>query len=118
MNLLALASLASILGEVTVDMAANMKSEMIGGLLNITLPNTVEVIMMVVALKQNLVGVVQSMLVGSILVNLLLVLGVALIVGGIRYHVQMFLPAAVTVSTGMLVLCCLAMAIPTVYGVI
>eukprot|EP01050_Picozoa_sp_SAG11_P029488 SAG11_NODE_8324_length_1029_cov_0.947312_1_plen_314_part_01 len=118
LNFLALLPLAGLLGEVTEDIAANVKSEVIGGLLNCTFGNVVEVILSVVALYHNMINVVQGMLVGSILSNLLLVLGCALFAGGIKNHVQEFLPDTVTANVGMLLLCCLAMAIPTVYDAV
>lgn len=115
LNFAALLPLAGLLGEVTEDVAANVKSEVIGGLLNCTFGNVVEVILSVAALNHGMINVVQGMLVGSILSNLLLVLGCALLAGGYKHHTQKFLPTTVTVNIGMLLLCCLAMSIPTVY---
>lgn len=73
-NFLALVPLALMLGEVTEDLAVRF-GETIGGLLNATFGNIVEMILSIAALRAGLYSVVASSLIGSILSNLLLVLG-------------------------------------------
>merc|ERR1719424_483942 len=81
-NFIAIIPLASILGLATESLASHT-GQMIGGLLNATCGNMVEMIVVVNALKANLVDVVQGSLLGSILSNLLLVLGMSFFVAGV-----------------------------------
>lgn len=73
-NIVGLIPLALILGEITEDLAVRF-GPTIGGLLNATFGNVVELILSIVALTKGLYTVVAASLVGSILSNLLLVLG-------------------------------------------
>lgn len=73
-NIIGLIPLALILGEITEDLAVRF-GPTVGGLLNATFGNVVELILSIVALTKGLYTVVASSLVGSILSNLLLVLG-------------------------------------------
>jgi Ca2+:H+ antiporter len=73
-NFFALVPLALILGDVTEDMALRC-GVVIGGLLNATFGNVVEIILSIAALQKGLYTVVSTSLLGSILSNLLLVLG-------------------------------------------
>jgi calcium/proton exchanger cax len=73
-NFIALVPLALVLGEVTEDLALRF-GDIIGGLLNATFGNVVELILSVAALSKGLYTVVAMSLIGSILSNLLLVLG-------------------------------------------
>ena len=73
-NLLGLIPLALLMGSVTEDLAIRF-GDVIGGLLNATFGNIVEMILAIVALQKKLYTVVATSLLGSILSNLLLVLG-------------------------------------------
>jgi len=73
-NFLSLVPLALLLGEVTEDLAVRF-GDTIGGLLNATFGNVVELILSIAALQKGLYDVVATSLVGSVLSNLLLVLG-------------------------------------------
>lgn len=77
-NIIGLIPLALILGEITEDLAVRF-GPTIGGLLNATFGNVVELILSIVALTKGLYTVVAASLVGSILSNLLLVLGMLLV---------------------------------------
>jgi Ca2+:H+ antiporter len=129
-NFLALIPLAGLLGDATEDMALHY-NDVLGGLLNASFGNAVEVILSVFALQQGLVAVVQAMMIGSILSNLLLVLGCALFAGGIAtpapgsaaaqrdaergFRIQTFNTEIPSTMTSMLMLTCLAFSLPTVY---
>ena len=76
-NFLSLVPLALLLGEVTEDLAVRF-GDTIGGLLNATFGNVVELILSIAALQKGLYDVVATSLVGSVLSNLLLVLGACL----------------------------------------
>mmetsp|Transcript_16394 Transcript_16394/g.38847 ORF Transcript_16394/g.38847 Transcript_16394/m.38847 type:complete len:405 (-) Transcript_16394:56-1270(-) len=80
-NFMAIVPLASVLGAATEAMSAHT-GQMVGGLLNATFGNAVEMIMCVQAVRAGLIRVVQGNLLGSILSNLLLVLGMAILGAG------------------------------------
>lgn len=79
-NFMALIPLALLLGDVTEDLAVRF-GPTVGGLLNATFGNVVEMILSIAALQQGLYTVVSASLLGSILSNLLLVLGECLVQG-------------------------------------
>jgi Ca2+:H+ antiporter len=87
-----------------------------GGLLNATLGNAAELIIAIVALRQGLVDLVLASITGSILGNLLLVLGLALLVGGIKHGVQKFNAANAGIDATLLVLSVFALAIPSFFN--
>jgi Ca2+:H+ antiporter len=83
LNFLGLVPLAKLLGDATEELAAGLKNDMLAGLLNATFGNAVEVVIMVQTLRAGLIGVVKATLLGSVLSNLLLVLGCSFFFGGI-----------------------------------
>merc|ERR1719169_187858 len=88
-NFFAIIPLASILGAATEALAVHT-GQLIGGLLNATFGNAVEMIMCIQAVKAGLISVVQGNLLGSVLSNLLLVLGMAIFASGMVRHDQEF----------------------------
>lgn len=87
LNFLSLLPLAKLLGVATEEIALRT-SQTIGGLINATFGNMVELILSILALNKGLVRVVQASLLGSVLSNLLLVLGFSFMLGGFRFAVQ------------------------------
>lgn len=83
LNFAALVPLAKILGDATEELAAGLQNDMLAGLLNATFGNAVEVVIMVQTLRKGLVEVVKATLLGSVLSNLLLVLGMSFFCGGL-----------------------------------
>merc|ERR1719305_543051 len=83
LNFLGLIPLAKILGDATEELAAGLHNDMLAGLLNATFGNAVEGVMMVQTLRADLIDVVKATLLGSVLSNLLLVLGCSFFFGGI-----------------------------------
>jgi Ca2+:H+ antiporter len=118
-NFAALLPLALILGELTEDLILRF-GESIGGLLNATFGNVVEMILGLAALTHGLLDVVAASLVGSILSNLLLVLGCCFFFGGMKYKTQYFNNIGNKAATSLLFLACLSIVSPTaarhVYG--
>ncbi|KAL3135961.1 hypothetical protein ABBQ32_007005 [Trebouxia sp. C0010 RCD-2024] len=112
LNIIGLIPLALILGEITEDLAVRF-GPTIGGLLNATFGNVVELILSIVALTKGLYTVVAASLVGSILSNLLLVLGCCFLIGGIKYNTQQFSATVNKASCSLLFLACIAIVIPT-----
>eukprot|EP01134_Creolimax_fragrantissima_P000691 CFRG0691T1 len=83
LNFIAIIPLANLLGSATEELALRT-GETVGGLLNATFGNAVELILSIAALQKGLINVVQGSLLGSILSNLLLVLGMCFFFGGIK----------------------------------
>lgn len=86
---LTIISLAAFMGRATESLAV-VSGPRIGGLLNATFGNAVELIISIFALKAGLIGVVLASLTGSVLGNLLLVAGLSFFIGGVRYKRQKF----------------------------
>lgn len=82
-NFLAMVPLAKILGDATEELAANLKNDTLAGLLNATFGNAVEMIMTVCFLRSHEYLVVKMTLLGSVLSNMLLVLGMSFLLGGL-----------------------------------
>jgi len=88
LNFAALIPLAKILGDATEELAAGLQNDMLAGLLNATFGNAVEMVMMIQTLRAGLLEVVKATLLGSVLSNLLLVLGMSFFCGGIMGKVK------------------------------
>lgn len=140
LSILALIPLAKILGDGTEELAAAIKNDTISGLLNATLGNAVEMILSVQTLRKGLLDVVKATLLGSILSNILLVLGTSFLLGGLagsstaigRGHIiyadeytptrctfekeQVFSSKSALVNMAMQLLACMTCALPTVFA--
>jgi len=110
-NFIAIIPLAKLLGDATEELALHT-SQSVGGLLNATFGNAVEIIISVFALKAGLIRVVQSSLIGSILSNLLLVLGMCFLFGGIYNDTLTFNQTAAQTSAGVLFISVLGVMMP------
>ena len=102
MACLAILPLAGLLGEATEQVALHT-NETVGGLLNATFGNATEMIVCYYALKANLLDVVKVSLLGSILSNTLLVLGGAILAGGIVQKTSTFNQTVAACNTTLLV---------------
>src|SRR3954467_5236744 len=111
---LALVPLAALMGEAT-DALAEFVGPTWGGLLSASLGNAPEIIIGFFALRQGLVSVVKSSLIGSIIGNLLLGLGVSMIFGGIRNGTQQFDLGVANMNSGLLLLAAAGLIIPAVF---
>lgn len=83
LNFFGMVPLAKILGDATEELAAGLKNDMLAGLLNATFGNIVELVITVQTLRSELFDVVKATLLGSVLSNMLLVLGMSFFCGGI-----------------------------------
>ena len=90
---LAIVPLAILIVHSTEHLAART-GPAIGGLLNATFGNLPELIIAMVALRAGLLEMVRASLIGALLANLLLALGLAFFLGGLRHHAQEYNPAA------------------------
>ena len=124
-SMIAIMPLALLMGHATEEIALRT-SESLGGLLNATFGNAVEIIIAGLAIytaatnadqAETMIIVVQASLVGSILGNLLLVLGLALLWGGINHKKQEFNQRAQSMSGSLLLIAVLAMMIPAAVNI-
>jgi Ca2+:H+ antiporter len=110
---LAVVPLADFIGQGTEALAARTGPR-IGGLLNATLGNAAELIITIIAIREGLLELVKASITGSILGNLLLVMGVSMVVGGARHGVQTFERRHASRNAILLVLAVLALLIPSI----
>jgi len=108
---------AALMGRATEELAAR-SGPGIGGLLNVTFGNAPELIIAFFALNAGLQEVVKASLVGSILGNILLVMGLAMLVGGAKRDRQRFDQTAAHAQSQMLLLACVALAMPAIYELV
>jgi Ca2+:H+ antiporter len=108
---------AALMGRATEELAAR-SGPGIGGLLNVTFGNAPELIIALFALGQGLHEVVKASLIGSILGNILLVLGAAMLAGGVGREKQTFSRTGASVQTSMLLLAATAMVMPAIFELV
>lgn len=111
---LAIIPLAKWMGHATEALARHL-GEGLGGLLNATFGNAAELIIALIALSRGLTGVVKASITGSIIGNVLLVLGLSLVAGGAKYQTQRFNQTAARSSVSSLTLAAIALTIPSVF---
>ncbi|MCT0253654.1 MULTISPECIES: calcium/proton exchanger [unclassified Synechocystis] len=109
---LAIVPLAAFMGTATEEIAVVIGPNA-GGLLNATFGNATELILAYIALKEGLIDVVKATLTGSIIGNLLLVMGFAVLLGGLRYKEQSFQPIAARLNASTMNLGVVAILLPT-----
>ena len=124
-SMVAIMPLAFLMGKATEEIALR-HSESLGGLLNATFGNAVEIIIATLAIitayrspevAETMITVVKASLIGSILGNLLLVLGLALLWGGINHSEQKFSADANSSNGSLLMLAVMALIIPFTLGI-
>ncbi|HET8537031.1 MAG TPA: calcium/proton exchanger [Solirubrobacteraceae bacterium] len=108
---------AALMGRATEELATR-SGPGIGGLLNVTFGNAPELIIALFALNKGLHEVVKASLVGSILGNVLLVLGAAMLVGGWGRRQQLFNRTAASAQSSMLLLAGAALTMPAVFQLV
>jgi Ca2+:H+ antiporter len=108
---------AALMGRATEELAAR-SGPGIGGFLNVTFGNAPEIIIAFFALREGLQEVVKASLVGSILGNVLLVMGAAMLVGGLKRERQYFDRTAANTQSLMLLLACVALIMPAIFELV
>jgi Ca2+:H+ antiporter len=108
---------AALMGRATEELAAR-SGPGIGGLLNVTFGNAPELIIALFALGKGLHEVVKASIVGSIIGNILLVLGAAMLAGGIGREKQTFSRTSASVQTSMLLLAAAALVMPAIFELV
>lgn len=115
LSALALVPLAALLGEAT-ETVAEYTGPKVGGLLNATLGNAAELIITIVALREGLVTVVKASIAGSIIGNMLVVLGAAILLGGLKHGEQRFDSRLASTNASMMSLAIVVLMIPAVFS--
>jgi Ca2+:H+ antiporter len=112
---IAIIPLAKFIGDATEDLAER-SGPAVGGLLNATFGNATELILSLFALNAGLVEVVKASITGSIIGNLLLVLGTSMLLGGLKREKQHFNETAAKAAGSMLVLATIALVVPALFS--
>lgn len=114
MNAVAIIPLAGLLSHATESVACRLGDTM-GALINVSFGNAVELIIFIIALVKNEIRIVQASLLGSILANLLLILGMAFLLGGLRFQEQIYNSTVTQMSACMLSLAVTSLLLPTAF---
>ncbi|KAH9945812.1 calcium/proton exchanger [Epithele typhae] len=113
-SFIAIMPLAALLGFATEQLSLKL-GQTLSGLLNASFGNAVEIIVGIAALLQGELRIVQTSLLGSILSNILLVLGCSFLAGGIKYSESNFQVTAAQASSSLMTLACITLVIPAAY---
>jgi Ca2+:H+ antiporter len=114
---LALVGLAWVLGQAT-ESVGHYAGPRIGGILNATFGNAAELIITIFALSAGLTTVVKASIIGSVIGNVLLVLGASILIGGLKNGTQSFSTTIAGANAAMLAIVVFGMALPTVFGML
>ena len=112
---LAIIPIAALIVSSTEPLATRT-GDAVGGLLNATFGNAPELIISLVALRAGYLDMVRASLAGAILANLLLALGMAFLLGGLRFHQQRFNPAATRAYSTMMFVAAISMTVPSAFN--
>ncbi|MBI5563677.1 MAG: cation transporter, partial [Chloroflexi bacterium] len=112
---LAVIPLAGLMGVAT-EALAEKTGPRIGGLLNATLGNAAELIITLFAIRAGLLDLVKASIIGSILGNLLLVLGLSILAGGLKNGLQKFNRGHVGLDATMTILAVIAISVPSIFN--
>lgn len=111
---LALIPLAELVGEATEEIATYI-GEKWGGLLNATLGNAAELIITIFAISAGKLELVRASIIGSILGNLLLIMGLSMLLGGLRHGVQTFDRRTAAINATLVILAMMALIVPSFF---
>ena len=112
LSLLSIIPLGGFLSRSTEGVAAK-SGDTIGGLLNATLGNLAEMVIVITAISQGLTELVKASLVGAIVTNSLFLLGMSFLLGGAKFHVQQFNRVNASIQTSLLFIVCIALMVPS-----
>ena len=115
LSMLAIIPLATLLSHATESVAART-GDAVGGLLNATLGNLTELVIAITALRAGMFELVKASIAGAIFTNSLFMLGMALLLGGLRHRVQEYNPGNARLQAGLLFLAAVALLLPSLIG--
>ncbi|ANZ77280.1 BA75_04402T0 [Komagataella pastoris] len=113
-NFLVIIPLAAVLSYATEQLSERV-GQTLGGLLNATFGNAIELIVSLIAIRQNQIRVVQASMLGSILSNLLLVLGCCFVAGGYNREQQRFNQTVAQTMSSLLALSMIGLLLPAAF---
>ncbi|MBI3248861.1 MAG: calcium/proton exchanger [Deltaproteobacteria bacterium] len=114
---LAIIPLAGLMGKATEHLSEHLGAG-IGGLLNASFGNAAELIIAFIALRAGLLDVVKASITGSIIGNVLLVLGLSLVTGGLKYEQQKFNRVAAGLGATLLALSAVGLVVPAIFHLV
>lgn len=114
MNAIAIVPLAGLLSHATESVALRL-GDTLGALMNVSFGNAVELIIFIIALAKDEIRIVQASLLGSILANLLLILGMCFLFGGLRFREQIYNSTVTQMSACLLSLSVTSLLLPTAF---
>ncbi len=112
--IISLMPLAHFIGKATESISL-LTNPTMGGFVNATFGNIIELIIALFAINAGLIDVVRASIIGSIISNLLLLIGLSMFFGGLRFKEQIFNTQAAGVSSTMLIIAVVGLSIPTLY---
>jgi Ca2+:H+ antiporter len=112
---IAIIFVAGFLGKAT-ESVAHYSGERLGGFLNATFGNAAELIIAIFLVKDGLFNIVKASLTGAIIGNLLLVLGLSLLLGGLKYKEQQFNQKLAGYNASLMLLSCIALFVPAIFA--
>lgn len=115
LNFVGVVPLAWLIGKSTEDASASL-GPTVGGLMNATFGNVVEMLLCVAGIRNNEIVVVQCTLLGSMLSNLLLVLGSSFLIGGYYFPIQRFSQQGAATQCSLMAMAVFAIGLPTLYA--
>jgi Ca2+:H+ antiporter len=113
---IAIIPLASLLGEAT-EVLAHFAGPKIGGMLNATLGTLTEIIVLFALLRSGQIEVLKASIVGGILMGLLVAIGLALLLGGLKHGVQQFDRVSVGAASATMMLAVVGLMVPTFFDI-
>ncbi|MBN7772114.1 calcium/proton exchanger [Clostridium aminobutyricum] len=114
LSALAIIPLAGLMGEATEEISF-YSGPRVGGFLNATFGNATELIISFFAMKAGLFDVVKASIAGSVIGNILLVLGASMLIGGLKFKRQTFNQQATEISSSMLLFAVIGLTIPAIF---
>mgnify|MGYP001040347730 CR=1 FL=1 len=114
LSALSIVPLAGMMGEATEEISY-YAGPRAGGFLNATFGNATELIISFFALKAGLFEVVKASIAGSVIGNILLVLGLSMLCGGLKFKSQVFNRKVVEVSSSMLLFAVIGLSVPAIF---
>lgn len=112
---LAVVPLSGLLGDATEELAARTGPR-IGALINATLGNAAELIITILAIRAGLIDLVRASIVGSIIGNILLVLGASMLFGGLKHGTQKFNPSQAGLNATLLLVTAVVLVVPSFFA--
>ena len=112
LSVLAIVPLAALLHRATESVAAKT-GDTVGGLLNATLGNLTELVIALTALRAGQYALVKASIAGAIVTNMLFMLGISFLFGGLKHHVQEYNSGSARLQAGLLFMATIALLIPS-----